>query len=127
MRLLVDTHIFLWLMSDSRKLKPEAKRLIAEADAVYVSAASMWEISIKVALRKLTADPQDLLGTIAQAGLVELPVTLRHAARVATLPLHPEHNDPFDRLLVAQALTEPLLLLTDDAQLECYGNLVQLV
>jgi PIN domain nuclease of toxin-antitoxin system len=127
MRILVDTHVFLWLMSDSRRLKPAAKRLIAEADTVYVSAASMWEISIKVALKKLKADPQDLLGTIAQAGLVELPVTAKHAARVATLPLHPQHNDPFDRLLVAQALTEPMLLLTDDAQLERYGNLVQLI
>jgi len=127
MQVLIDTHIFLWLISDSKKLKPAAKRMITEADAVYVSAASIWEISIKVALKKLKANPQDMVGAITQAGMLELPVTARHAAKVATLPLHPDHNDPFDRLLVAQALTEPLLLLTDDAQLVHYSNLVQAI
>lgn len=127
MQVLIDTHIFLWLISDSKKLKPAAKRFITEADAVYVSAASIWEISIKVALKKLKVNPDDLAGAITQAGLTELPITAKHAAKVATLPLHPNHNDPFDRMLVAQALTEPLLLLTDDALLAPYGNLVQVV
>lgn len=127
MQILLDTHIFLWLISDSKKLKPAAKRFITEADAVYVSAASIWEISIKVALKKLRANPDDLAGAITQAGLIELPVTAKHAATVATLPLHPDHNDPFDRLLIAQALTEPLLLLTNDAQLAQYGNMARVV
>lgn len=130
MQVLIDTHIFLRLISDSKKLKPAAKRFITEADAVYVSAASIWEISIKVALKKLKlkkVNPDDLVGAITRAGLAELPVTAKHAAKVATLPLHPNHNDPFDRMLVAQALTEPLLLLTDDALLAPYGNLVQVV
>jgi len=127
MRVLIDTHIFLWLISDSKKLKPTAKRVIAEADAVYVSAASIWEISIKLALKKIKANPDDLADAITRAGLIELPVTAKHAAKVATLPFYPGHNDPFDRLLAAQALTEPLLLLTDDAQLASYGNFVQVV
>ena len=127
MRVLIDTHIFLWLISDSKKLKPTAKRLIAEADAVCVSAASIWEISIKLALKKIKANADDLANAITQAGLIELPVTAKHAAKVATLPFYPGHNDPFDRLLVAQALTEPLLLLTDDAQLAPYGNFVHVV
>ena len=103
MRILIDTHIFLWLISDSKKLKPAAKRFITEADAVYVSAASIWEISIKVALKKLKANPDDLVDAITQAGLIELPITAKHAATVATLPLHPDHNDPFDRMLIVQA------------------------
>lgn len=127
MQVLIDTHIFLWLMSDSKKLKPAAQRFITEADAVYVSAASIWEISIKVALKRLEVNSADLVNAITQAGLVELPITAKHAAKVSTLPLHSKHNDPFDRMLVAQALTEPLLLVTDDALLAGYGDLVQVV
>ena len=124
MRLLIDTHIFLWLVSDSKKLKPQAKQLISKADAVYVSAASVWEIAIKVALKKLKANPDELAAAIAKAGMIELPVTAEHAAKSAWLPRYPKHNDPFDRMLVAQALTEPLLLLTNDVQLAQYGDRV---
>lgn len=127
MQALLDTHIFLWLMSDSKKLKRQAKRFITEADAVFISAASIWEVSIKVALKRLAVNPADLVDAITQAGLVELPITAKHAAKVATLPTYPNHNDPFDRMLVAQALTEPLLLITDDALLAAYGDLVQVV
>jgi Uncharacterized protein conserved in bacteria len=127
MRLLIDTHIFLWLVSDSKKLKLRAKKLISEADAVYVSAASIWEIAIKVALKKLKADPDELAVAIGKAGMIELPVTAMHAAKSALLLQYPNHNDPFDRMLVAQALTEPLLLLTDDAQLAQYGDMVVMI
>lgn len=126
MRLLIDTHIFLWLVSDSRELKPQTRQWLVEADAVYVSAASIWEIAIKVALKKLKADPAELVDAMVKTGLKELPITAKHAAMLATLPQFPDHNDPFDRLLVAQALTEPLLLVTNDKQLVRYGNLVRL-
>jgi PIN domain nuclease of toxin-antitoxin system len=125
MRLLLDTHIFLWAVAGSPQLKPAARRLIESADEVYVSAASIWEVAIKARLGKIEVDPKDLAEAIAASGFVELPVTAAHAAGVAHLDLH--HNDPFDRLLVAQALAEPLRLLTVDAVLAKYSDIVLLV
>jgi PIN domain nuclease of toxin-antitoxin system len=125
MRLLLDTHIFLWVVTDSELLKPEARRRILEAAEVCVSAASIWEIAIKSRLGKIKGDPERIVQAIAESGFSELPVRARHAARVARLPQI--HNDPFDRLLVAQALSEPLLLLTADAVLARYGELVTVV
>ncbi len=124
MRLLLDTQIYLWFLSDSRKLRPVARRRIHDADEVYVSAASVWEASIKAALGKLDVDIDELLTQIPASGFAELPVTARHAAAVAALPRL--HGDPFDRLLVAQATTEPLHLLTADEALTAYSPLVEL-
>ena len=90
-----------------------------------MSAASIWEVSIKTALGKLDADPAALLAEIEPAGFRLLPVTGEHAAAVARLPLI--HNDPFDRMLVAQAKTEPLLLLTNNAALAGYGDCIELI
>ncbi len=125
MRLLLDTHIFLWAVAGSASLKPATRRLIQSADRVHVSAASLWEIAIKAQLGKLDANPDELTEAIGQSGFVELPVRAAHAAAVARLP--PHHNDPFDRLLVAQALSEPLKLLTADAMLARYSELVVVV
>ncbi len=125
MRLLLDTHVFLWAVADSRKLGAAARRLIEEADEVSVSAASIWEIAIKSRLGKLAGDAESLAAAIDDSGFAELPVTGRHAAAVARLPLH--HADPFDRLLVAQALTEPLILVTVDKTLARYGELVRVI
>jgi len=125
MRLLLDTHVFLWAVADSRALKAAARRQILAAEEVYVSAASIWEIAIKARLGKLEGDPVRLAQAIEESGFLELPVRAEHAARVAELPLH--HADPFDRLLVAQAAAEPLLLLTGDAALARYGELVRVV
>jgi PIN domain nuclease of toxin-antitoxin system len=125
MRLLLDTHVFLWAVAGSAALKPQARRLIESADAVYVSAASLWEVAIKVRLGKLEADPDELVAAIDASGFHELPVRAAHAVGVAQLP--PHHHDPFDRLLVAQALAEPLKLLTADAALSRYSDLVVLI
>jgi PIN domain nuclease of toxin-antitoxin system len=124
-RLLLDTHVFLWAVADSRKLGAAARRLIEEADEVRVSAASIWEIAIKSRLGKLVGDAESLAAAIEDSGFAELPVTGRHAAAVARLPLH--HADPFDRLLVAQALAEPLILLTADKTLTQYSELVRVI
>ena len=123
MRLLLDTHIFLWTVADDARLHRNARHLIEQADEVFVSAVSIWEIAIKVRLGKLNADPARLVDAIADSGFMELPVTARHGAVVAGLPLH--HNDPFDRLLVAQAISEPMYLLTADALLPPYSDLVR--
>ena len=125
MRLLLDTHVFLWAVAGSPLLRPAARRLIEGADEVYVSAASIWEVAIKARLGKMEADPQEVAAAIDASGFLELPVSAAHAAGVARLDLH--HHDPFDRLLVAQALAEPLKLLTADEVLAKYSDVVLLV
>lgn len=122
MRVLLDTHVFLWALTDSPRLSPEARELLADAREVYVSAASVWEIAIKSALGRIDADPGEVVAAIQRSGFLELDVTARHAAGVAALP--PYHNDPFDRLLLAQAIAEPLRFLSADALLPRYSPLV---
>jgi PIN domain nuclease of toxin-antitoxin system len=125
MRLLLDTHIFLWAVTGSALLKPAMRRFIESADVVHVSAASIWEIAIKARLGKIEADADELVAAIEASGFTELPVKASHAAFVSRLPLH--HGDPFDRLLLAQAMMEPLRFLTADALLVQYSELVVLV
>ena len=122
MRLLLDTHVLLWLMEENPRLKRSTRSLIADASEVYVSSASLWEIAIKWRLGKIEEDPQTVLDQLDAAGLRELQVTNRHAVATGKLPLL--HRDPFDRLLVAQAITEPMRLLTSDDQLLAYSELV---
>jgi PIN domain nuclease of toxin-antitoxin system len=125
MRLLLDTHVFLWAITASPRLAAPTRRLLEAAEEVYVSAASVWEIAIKARLGKIDADVDAVASAIESSGFLELPVRGAHAARVAKLPDH--HNDPFDRLLVAQALVEPLRLITADAGLARYSDLVVVV
>jgi len=125
MRLLLDTQIYLWILDDSPRLNQRARDLILTADEVLISAATIWEAVIKGALGKLRVEPTLLVEEIARSGFVELPITARHTAAVSTLPMH--HKDPFDRLLVAQALTEPARLLTSDTTLAAYSELVEIV
>jgi PIN domain nuclease of toxin-antitoxin system len=122
--LLLDTHLLLWAMLQPAKLKPRARSLI-EQNEVFVSSASIWEISIKSSLGKLEADPRVVLDALEPAGLRKLSVSGEHAAKVHELP--PLHRDPFDRMLLAQALFEPLTLLTDDDVLGQYGGYVIVV
>jgi PIN domain nuclease of toxin-antitoxin system len=124
MRLLLDTHIFIWAVIGSTSLSAQARRTIEDAEAVFVSAATIWEIAIKARLGKIKADPNALVAAIDQSGFLDLPVSVLHAAGVAQLPAL--HNDPFDRLLIAQAMLEPLRFLTADASLRPYTELVTL-
>ncbi len=125
MRLLLDTHVFLWAVTANRSLKSSAQEFLSKADAVYVSAASIWEIAIKARLGKIEADVGSLADAIEGSGFQELPVSARHAAAVAKLPLH--HRDPFDRLLLAQAFSEPLRFVTVDGALAAYGGGIDLL
>lgn len=125
MTFLLDTQIYLWYLADSTRLGKRARALIAEAERVVVSAASIWEAAIKRSIGKLTVAPDDLVAGIAASGFIELPVTAAHAARLSSLPAL--HRDPFDRLLVAQALHEPLHLMTADRALRRYSELVVVV
>jgi PIN domain nuclease of toxin-antitoxin system len=124
MRLLLDTHILLRLLADSKRVDREAKMLVDRADA-YVSVASIWEISIKAALGKLKVKPADVLNSLDPSGFSLLPVQGEHAARVYDLGRH--HHDPFDRLLIAQAQLESMTLLTYDETLAAYGDCVKVV
>lgn len=110
MNLLLDTHVLIW-WDEGRRLAADARRAIADADGVYVSAASAWEIAIKIGLGRLRPR-RTVEQAVAESGFLELPVTFRHADRVGGLP--PHHRDPFDRLLIAQAETEDLTLVTRD-------------
>lgn len=125
MRLLLDTHLVLWAMQDSSQLSTEARRHLRAAEAVYVSAASLWEIAIKASVGKLSIDSGELEEKLSQAGFLPLPITWPHTVELRKLPAH--HRDPFDRMLVAQAISEPLRLLTHDAALSAYSDLVTLV
>lgn len=119
MRLLLDTHAILWWLAHDPTLAPAAREAIEiPANDVYVSAASAWEISIKRALGKLNS-PADLEGQLANHGFRPLPITIGHASAAGALPRH--HSDPFDRMLVAQAMLETLVLVTRDARIGLYG------
>jgi PIN domain nuclease of toxin-antitoxin system len=122
MRLLLDTQVVYWLFYERRNVPAIARRLIADADEVLISAVSVWEIAIKVRIGKMKADPETLAQLLEPAGFTELPVFARHAVKVADLPMH--HGDPFDRLLVVQAVCEQLNLVTTDAILKQYSELV---
>jgi PIN domain nuclease of toxin-antitoxin system len=124
MRVLLDTRLLLWALSSPEKLSKRARQRIDSSD-VYASAASIREISIKSALGKLKADPNEVLAGVEPAGFNHLSIVGGHAAKVVELP--PIHKDPFDRLLVAQARFEPMILLTDDDVLGGYGDFVEVV
>lgn len=118
MRLLLDTHVVLWWQTDDRRLGREARKAIATADIVWVSAVSGWEASIKAALGRLRLDEKFRI-LVAADEFTELPVSLAHTERLLDLP--PHHGDPFDRLLVAQALVEKATVVTHDRAIEPYG------
>lgn len=122
MRILLDTHVYLWWLEDSPRLSSEARRLIAEAESVHVSSASLWEAVIKIGLGRLEADPADLVAGIRKSGFIPLPITPEHTLALPGLSAH--HKDPFDRMLLCQAITEPLRLVTTDGLLQSYSDLV---
>ncbi len=122
MRILIDTQIFIWSVLDSDLLCSRARRIMLDADKIYVSAASIWEIAIKTKIGKLQGDPLEFVIAISQSGFQELDITTRHAACVHDLPLL--HRDPFDRLLLAQAVSEPMRFLTADGFLAKYSEMV---
>lgn len=122
MRILLDTHIYLWWLADSPALTQEAREIIEAAETVHVSTTSLWEAVVKIGLGKLVAKPQDLVTGIRESGFEALPVTPEHILALSNLADH--HRDPFDRMLIAQAISEPLHLITADRVLPAYSDLV---
>lgn len=128
MKLLLDTHLVLWWEANHPRLTKKVLQLVREeADAVFVSRASLWEIAIKLSMGRLKLDLEQFVRNIEKGGFEWLDIKNEHLLAVATLPAFDDHRDPFDRLLVAQSLTEPLLLLTADAALARYGSTVRVV
>lgn len=118
MRLLLDTHVVLWWLGDDKRLSTAAREEIVDAADVRISAASVWEISIKRVLGRLDL-PSDYLDHVEQSRIRPLPITAEHADAAGSLPRH--HDDPFDRMLVAQVRIEGLTLVTADRRLGDYG------
>lgn len=126
MRILLDTHLVLWWLTGDRKLPRAAQKMISDREnEIYVSAASIWEVAIKANIGRIDVDPAEVRAAIGPSGFLDLAVTSKHAVKVAELPFH--HRDPFDRLLIAQSLSEPMLLLSSDRLLKPYGNSVAIV
>jgi PIN domain nuclease of toxin-antitoxin system len=128
MRLLVDTHVLLWAAAQPERLPPTFRRRLESPEStVLFSSSSIWEIAIKsrIGRLELAVEPEEIARTAVERGFEELPITSVHAAATARLPLF--HRDPFDRLLVAQAIEEPARLLTMDRALSRYSELVELV
>jgi PIN domain nuclease of toxin-antitoxin system len=124
-KLLLDTHIYLWWLIDSPALPKQAHQMIQDADQVFVSVVSFWEAGITWRTGKLPVSPEVMAEGMALNGLMTLPVNLAHTLQLSQLPDH--HRDPFDRMLVAQAMAEPMFLVTSDRALAAYGDLVRLV
>ena len=118
MKLLLDTHVFLWWRTDNARLKRDARKAISTAEVVWISAASGWEAAIKQALGKLRIE-ESFASMVRDSQFDELSITLEHAERAGSLP--PHHADPFDRMLIAQALTERATLVTHDRRFAAYG------
>ena len=118
-RLLLDTHAFVWWLSDVSRLAAGTRAAIADPrNDVFVSAITGWEITVKRAKGRMTA-PDNLTALIEEKGFKHLPLTFEHAEQAGNLPAH--HRDPFDRFLIAQAQTEGLVLVTRDARIPLYG------
>src|SRR5581483_2906342 len=128
MRLLLDTHVLLWAVAASRRLPKSTRALLLDAEnEVFYSAASVWEMSIKASLRRsdFKIDVEEFHASLPQAAFSELAVRSVHTVAVSKLP--PVHRDPFDRILVAQAMLEPLVRLTNDVILTKYPAPVRMI
>jgi PIN domain nuclease of toxin-antitoxin system len=122
MRILLDTNALLWAMTNGPRITPVRELLLNDENEVFVSTVSWWEIAIKTRIGKLDADLPELRATAQESGFLELPLLGSHAEMLATMPRH--HNDPFDHMLVAQAMAEPMRLITGDNVLSQYTPLV---
>ena len=128
MRLLLDTHLLLWALAEPERLDHATRAALEDPEnEVLFSAASIWEIAIKARLGRtdFAVEPTEILRAALDTGFTELPIRARTTTLVAELPFH--HRDPFDRLLVAQAMSEPVRLYTADPLLPPYSELVTLV
>jgi PIN domain nuclease of toxin-antitoxin system len=122
MRILLDTNVLLWTLANAPRIAPVTELLTDDANEIFVSTVSWWEIAIKTRLGKLNASFPELRAAAQESGFFELPLLGSHAEILTTMPKY--HNDPFDHMLLAQAMAEPMRLLTGDGVLARYTPLV---
>ena len=122
MNLLLDTHALLWVLGDPERLKAETRRVLADADnAVFVSVVSLWEIVVKCRIGKLQADIASITARMAPASKMQLlGITPQHLIALNSLPFREQHRDPFDHLIIAQAISEGMTLVTQDQRAALY-------
>lgn len=127
MRFLLDTHYAFWWQTGDARVTPKLVSLVQNAQEVYVSRVSLWELTIKAGLGRIDIDLSLFAQQVEGTGFTWLPIENEHILALAQLPFFDDHRDPFDRLLVAQAKSEPLTLLTVDGKLARYGETVQII
>lgn len=122
MKLLLDTHVLLWVLADPDRLQPETHRTLADAaNAVFVSVVSLWEIVVKCRVGKLEADLAAITAQLAPASKMQLlGITPQHLHALTILPFREQHRDPFDHLIIAQAISEGMTLVTQDQNAPLY-------
>jgi len=122
MRLLLDTHALLWLLDGDPRLESRACDLVTDpANAVFVSSVSLWEIAVKLRIGKLSANLPQIIAGIQETGLQFLNITHQHYLKLVSISVFTDHKDPFDHLLIAQAMTENMVLVSDDRNVPRYG------
>jgi PIN domain nuclease of toxin-antitoxin system len=125
MRIILDTHVLLWVLADSPQINQVKPLILSNETEIYISTASWWELAIKISIGKIDIKLDEIRAASADSGFIDLPVLGAHTQTLLTLPLL--HRDPFDRMLVAQAINEPMQLLTNDTVLQAYSNLVTMI
>lgn len=119
MKILLDTHALLWWLTDSDRLGNEARNLVADpANDILVSTASFWEIAVKIRVGRLRADLDEIMTAVSSEGFTLLEIAPSHYRTLMTLPVH--HRDPFDHLLIAQAIAEKAVFLSEDGRVSAY-------
>ena len=127
MKLLLDTHFAFWWQTGDPRVTEEVRSVVEAADETFVSSVSLWELSIKAGLGKVRIDLPAFAEQVESMGFTWLPIENTHILTLAVLPGFDDHRDPFDRLLVAQSMSEPLILLTVDGKLGRYGSTIRVV
>jgi PIN domain nuclease of toxin-antitoxin system len=125
MRLLLDTHVLLWTLAGSTRINQVRDLILSNDSEVYISTATWWELAIKISIGKIDINLNEIRKASADSGFSDLPVLGAHSEALLTLPML--HRDPFDRMLVAQAVSEPMRLITNDSALSAYSPLVSMI
>ena len=123
MNLLLDTHTYIWFSTNKPELSSKVKKMIEDSENYsYISIASLWEMSIKISLGKLSIDRalEDVIKDLTDSGIEILPISFEHILKISSLPFH--HRDPFDRLIIAQSMCEGMKLLSADVIFDQYTN-----
>jgi len=127
LRLLLDTHFAFWWQTGDPRVTEEVRSVVDAADETFVSSVSLWELTIKAGLGKVRIDLPAFAEQVESMGFTWLPIENAHILTLTLLPSFDDHRDPFDRLLVAQSMSEPIILLTVDGKLGRYGSTVRVV